>query len=65
MGRRRGASDPTRMQRPCNHAESRILDAVGYVTALTDAEPLPTARERLRGILGYRLYRALVVSLVP
>jgi len=26
---------------------------------------VPTARERLRGILGYRLYRALVVSLVP
>jgi hypothetical protein len=60
-----GASDPTRMQRPCNHAESRILVAVHHVTALTDAEPMPTARERLRGIVGYRMYRALVVSLVP
>ena len=64
MRRRRGASDPTRMQRPCNHAESRILDAVQHVTALTEAEPTQTARERLRGILGYRMYRALVVSLV-
>jgi hypothetical protein len=65
MRRRRAASDPTRMQRPCNQAENRILDAVHHVTALTDGEPMPTARERLRGILGYRMYRALVVSLVP
>jgi hypothetical protein len=53
------------MQRPCSPAESRILDAVQHVTALTDGEPTQTARERLRGILGYRMYRALVVSLVP
>jgi hypothetical protein len=65
MRRRRARSDPTRMQRPCSPAESRILDAVHHVASLTDAEPMPTARERLRGLLGYRLYRALVVSLVP
>jgi len=65
MRRGRDGSDPCRMQRPCSHAESRILDAVHHVTALTDVEPAPTARERLRGILGYRLYRALVVSLTP
>jgi hypothetical protein len=64
MRHRRGPSDPTRMHRPCSHAESRILDAVHHVSALTDAEPMPTARERLRGILGYRMYRALVGSLV-
>ena len=65
MRRRAGGSDPCRMQRPCSPAESRILDAVNHVTALTDGEPSQTARERLRGILGYRLYRALVVSLAP
>ena len=65
MGSRPWRSDPSGMQRPCSPAESRILVAVQHVTALTDAEPSQTARERLRGILGYRMYRALVVSLVP
>jgi len=65
MGSRPSGSDPSGMQRPCSPAESRILDAVQHVTALSEAEPTQTARERLRGILGYRMYRALVVSLVP
>ena len=53
------------MQRIWTQADFRLLDAVRNFTALTDAEPTQNARERLRGILGYRLYRALVGSLVP
>ncbi|MDX6551553.1 MAG: hypothetical protein QOH74_41 [Gaiellales bacterium] len=53
------------MQRLHTQADDRLLDAVQCVSALTDAEPTENARERLRGILGYRLYRALVSSLVP
>ena len=45
-------------------SDHRLLDAVLTVSALTDAEPTQTARERLRGILGHRLYRTLVGSLV-
>ena len=54
------------MQRMCTQADYRLLDAVQNVSVLTDAEPTETARERLRDILGYRLYRSLVVRrLVP
>ena len=52
------------MQPSCTNAESRLLDAVRNVVALTDAEPRQTARQRLRGIVGRRLYRALVVRRV-
>jgi hypothetical protein len=52
------------MQPTFAQADTRILDALDSVRTLTDAEPTQTARERLRTILGYRLYRALVVSLV-
>jgi hypothetical protein len=51
------------MQPMSNQAEYRLLDAVMNVSALTDAEPALTARERLKDILGYRLYRALIGSL--
>lgn len=60
----RAASDACSMHSACSHAESRILDAVQHVGVLTDDEPTQTARDRLRGLLGYRMYRALVVSLV-
>jgi hypothetical protein len=49
------------MQPPCTNAESRLLDAVRNVVALTDDAPTQSARQRLRGILGHRLYRTLVV----
>ena len=51
------------MQQMSTQADFRLLDAVMNVSALTDAEPTLTARERLKDILGYRLYRALVGSL--
>jgi hypothetical protein len=51
------------MQPMSTQAEYRLLDAVMNVSALTDAEPTLTARERLKDILGYRLYRALVANL--
>ncbi len=53
------------MQPMSTQAEYRLLDAVMNVSALTDAAPTLPARERLKGIVGYRLYRALVGSLVP
>jgi hypothetical protein len=54
------------MQRMRTQADYRLLDAVQNASVLTDAEPTETARERLRDILGYRLYRSLVVRrLVP
>ncbi len=53
------------MQRMSTQADFRLLDAVQNVSTLTGAEPTQNARERLRGILGYRLYRALVTTLVP
>jgi hypothetical protein len=52
------------MQQMSMQADHRLLDAVMNVSALTAAEPTLTASERLKGILGYRLYRALVGSLV-
>ena len=51
------------MQQMSTPADFRLLDAVMNVSALTDAEPTLTARERLKDILGYRLYRALIGSL--
>jgi hypothetical protein len=53
------------MQRMCTPADHRLLDAVQHVSVLTDAEPTETARDRLRDIVGYRLYRALVVRMAP
>jgi hypothetical protein len=53
------------MQRMYTQADYRLLDAVHHVQTLTDGEPAQTANERLRNILGYRLYRALVGTLVP
>ena len=53
------------MQQMCAQPDRRLLDAVQNVSALTDAEPTQTAPERLRSILGYRLHRALIVSLGP
>jgi hypothetical protein len=53
------------MQGMHTQADSRLLDALHCVSTLTDAEPTQNARERLRNILGYRLYRALVGSLLP
>lgn len=51
------------MQPMSAQADHRLLDAVMNASALTDAEPALTARDRLKVILGYRLYRALVTSL--
>ena len=56
-------SDPFTHAADVHPADFRLLDAVMNVSALTDAEPTLTARERLKDILGYRLYRALVGSL--
>jgi hypothetical protein len=53
----------SRMQQMSAQSDYRLLDAVMHVSALTDAEPTLTARERLEDLLGYRLYRALVSSL--
>jgi hypothetical protein len=53
------------MQQRCTQADYRLLDAVHCVQTLTESEPAQPARERLRSILGYRLYRSLVVTLVP
>ena len=46
------------MQQMCTQADYRLLDAVHCVQALTDSEPAQPARERLRSILGHRLYRS-------
>jgi hypothetical protein len=48
------------MQPMSAQADHRLLDAVMNVSALTDAEPALPARERLKDLIGYRLYRALV-----
>ena len=53
------------MQRMCTQADYRLLDAVQNVRTLTESEPAPAASERLRSILGSRLYRALVGTLAP
>ncbi len=51
------------MQQMSTQADRRLLDAVMNVRTLTAAEPALSARDRLKVILGYRLYRALVTSL--
>jgi hypothetical protein len=53
------------MQQMCTQADYRLLDAVHCVQTLTESEPAQPARERLRRILGYSLYRSLVVTLRP
>jgi hypothetical protein len=51
------------MQQAIAEADQRILEAVRDFASLTAPAPTVTARDRLCGLLGYRLYRSLVAGL--
>jgi hypothetical protein len=55
--------DSRDMQQAIADADQRILEAVRDVASLTAPTPAITARDRLCGLLGYRLYRSLVAGL--
>jgi hypothetical protein len=60
-----GLSEPDLrdMGRAITDADRRILTAVRDVASLTAPAPPVSARDRLCGLLGYRLYRSLVAGL--
>jgi hypothetical protein len=47
-----------------NAADGRLLSALNDLASLTGPAPSLSARDRLCGLLGYRLYRSLVAGLV-
>jgi hypothetical protein len=55
--------DARDMHQAIAEADQRILEAVRDFASLTAPAPTVTARDRLCGLLGYRLYRSLVAGL--